>query len=77
MAEKRRWYVVDAAGQPVGRLATHVARILMGKHKPDWTPFLDMGDHVIVINARRAIFKCGKATQKVYRYHTLWPGGLR
>ncbi|MER3428329.1 MAG: 50S ribosomal protein L13 [Pyrinomonas sp.] len=77
LAEKRRWYVIDATGQPVGRLATRVARILMGKNKPEWTPFLDMGDHVIVINARHAIFKGGKATQKVYRYHTLWPGGLR
>jgi large subunit ribosomal protein L13 len=77
LAEKRKWYVIDAAGQPVGRLATEVARVLTGKHSPQWTPFLDMGDHVIVINARRAVFKGSKATQKVYRHHTLYPGGLR
>src|ERR687884_1280162 len=77
LADRRRWYVVDAAGQPVGRLATEVARILTGKNRPDWTPFMDMGDHVIVINARQAIFKGSKAEQKVYRHHTLYPGGLR
>jgi large subunit ribosomal protein L13 len=68
---------VDATGQPVGRLATEVARILTGKNRPDYTPFLDMGDHVIVINARQAVFKGSKAEQKVYRWHTLYPGGLR
>jgi large subunit ribosomal protein L13 len=77
LADKRKWYVVDAAGQTVGRLATQVARILTGKNRPDYTPFLDMGDHVIVINARAAIFKGSKAEQKVYRHHTLYPGGLR
>src|SRR5256714_7039809 len=77
LADKRKWYVVDAAGQTVGRLATEVARILTGKNRPDWTPFLDTGDHVIVINAREAVFKGSKAEQKVYRWHTLYPGGLR
>jgi large subunit ribosomal protein L13 len=77
LADKRRWYVVDAAGQTVGRLATEVARILTGKNRPDYTPFLDMGDNVIVINAREAVFKGSKAEQKVYRWHTLYPGGLR
>ena len=77
LAEKRKWYVVDASGQPVGRLATEVARILTGKNNPQWTPFLDMGDHVIVVNARKAVFKGSRATQKVYRHHTLYPGGLR
>ncbi len=77
LAENRKWYVVDAAGQTVGRLATEVARVLSGKNRPDWTPFLDMGDHVIVVNARAAVFKGSKAEQKVYRRHTLWPGGLR
>ena len=77
LAENRKWYVVDAAGQPVGRLATEIARILTGKNKPQWTPFLDMGDHVIVINARKAVFKGSKAEQKVYYRHTLYPGGLR
>lgn len=77
LAENRRWYVVDAEGQPVGRLATEVASILTGKRNPMWTPFMDVGDHVIVINARKAIFKGSKAEQKVYHHHTLFPGGLR
>lgn len=77
LADKRKWYVVDAAGQTVGRLAAEVARVLTGKNNPQWTPFLDTGDHVIVINARKAVFKGSKATQKVYRHHTLYPGGLR
>jgi large subunit ribosomal protein L13 len=77
LAENRKWYVVDAAGKTVGRLATEVARVLSGKNNPQYTPFMDMGDHVIVINARQAIFKGSKNEQKVYRYHTLYPGGLR
>lgn len=77
LADNRKWYVVDAAGKTVGRLATEVARILSGKNNPQWTPFMDMGDHVVVINARQAIFKGTKPEQKVYRYHTLYPGGLR
>ena len=77
LAEQRKWYVVDAAGQTVGRLATEIARILSGKNNPRWTPFLDTGDHVVVINARQAIFKGSKATEKLYRRHTLYPGGLR
>ena len=77
LAENRKWYVVDAAGQTVGRLATEVASLLSGKRNPRWTPFMDMGDHVIVINARKAVFKGSKAEQKVYRRHTLYPGGLR
>jgi large subunit ribosomal protein L13 len=77
LAENRKWYVVDAEGQPVGRLATEVAQILTGKRNPMWTPFMDVGDHVIVINARKAVFKGSKAEQKVYHRHTLYPGGLR
>ncbi len=77
LAQNRKWYVVDATGHTVGRLATEVARILSGKNSPRWTPFMDMGDHVIVINARQAIFTGSKAEQKVYRRHTLYPGGLR
>ena len=77
LAENRKWFVVDAKGKTVGRLATEVARILSGKNNPAWTPFMDMGDHVVVINARHAIFKGSKNDQKVYRYHTLYPGGLR
>ena len=77
LAENRKWYVVDAAGQTVGRLATEVARVLSGKNNPKYTPFMDMGDHVIVINAKQAVFKGSKAEQKVYHHHTLYPGGLR
>lgn len=64
LADGRKWFVVDASGKTVGRLATEVARILSGKNNPAWTPFLDMGDHVIVINAREAIFKGTKTTKK-------------
>ncbi|HUE84051.1 MAG TPA: 50S ribosomal protein L13 [Pyrinomonadaceae bacterium] len=77
LAGKRKWYVVDAAGQTVGHLASEVASILSGKRNPQWTPFLDMGDHVIVVNARQAVLKGSKAEQKVYRHHTRYPGGLR
>jgi large subunit ribosomal protein L13 len=77
LADNRKWFIVDAKGKTVGRLATEVARILSGKNNPDWTPFLDMGDHVVVINAREAIFKGSKNEQKMYRHHTLYPGGLR
>ena len=77
LAENRKWYVVDAAGKTVGRLATEVARMLSGKNNPAYTPFMDMGDHVIVINARQAVFTGSKNEQKMYRHHTLYPGGLR
>jgi large subunit ribosomal protein L13 len=77
LAAGRKWYVVDAAGQTVGHLASEVAAILTGKRSPKWTPFLDMGDHVIVVNAKKATFTGSKATAKVYRRHTLYPGGLR
>src|SRR5215210_6223240 len=77
LAGKRKWLVVDAAGQTVGHLATEVASILSGKRNPAWTPFMDMGDHVVVINAEKAVFTGSKTTQKVYRRHTLYPGGLR
>ena len=77
LAENRKWYVVDAAGQTVGRLATEVARVLTGKNKPQYTPFMDTGDCVIVVNARKAVFKGSKGEQKMYRHHTLYPGGLK
>ncbi len=77
LAENRKWFVVDAKGKTVGRLATEVARMLSGKNNPAYTPFLDMGDHVVVINARHAVFKGSKDDQKLYRHHTLYPGGLR
>lgn len=77
LADTRKWFVVDASGKTVGRLATEVARMLSGKNNPSWTPFMDMGDHVIVINARKAVFTGAKNDQKLYRRHTLYPGGLR
>lgn len=77
LAGKRKWLLVDAAGQTVGHLASEVASILTGKRNPAWTPFMDMGDNVIVINARQAVLKGTKAEQKVYRHHTRYPGGLR
>jgi large subunit ribosomal protein L13 len=73
----RKWYVVDAEGQTLGRLASQVARILMGKENPKYTPFLDTGDHVIVINAEKIKTTGMKAEQKVYQHYTGYPGGLR
>ena len=77
LADNRKWYVVDAAGQTVGRLATEVARVLTGKNKPQYTPFMDTGDHVIIVNASKARFTGAKTEQKFYRHHTLYPGGLK
>ena len=73
----RKWYVVDASGQTLGRLASQVARRLMGKESPQYTPFLDTGDHVIVVNAERVKISGMKAEQKVYEHYTVYPGGLR
>jgi large subunit ribosomal protein L13 len=77
LEQHRQWHIVDADGQTVGRLASEVAHILMGKHKPTYTPFLDTGDHVIVINASKIVFKGNKTENKFYRHHTGWPGGLK
>ncbi len=73
----RKWYVVDADGQTLGRLASRVARILSGKDNPRYTPFLDTGDHVVVINAGKIKVTGLKAQSKVYRHYTGYPGGLR
>ena len=73
----RKWYVVDASGQTLGRLASQLARRLMGKENPRYTPFLDTGDHVIVINAEKVKITGMKAEQKVYQHYTGYPGGLR
>jgi large subunit ribosomal protein L13 len=73
----RKWYVVDASDQTLGRLATRVASTLMGKNKPQFTTFLDTGDHVIVINAEKVKITGMKAEQKVYQHYTGYPGGLR
>jgi large subunit ribosomal protein L13 len=77
LEQHRQWHIVDANGMTVGRLASEVAHILMGKHKPTYTPFIDMGDHVIVINAAKVVFKGTKTEDKRYRHHTGWPGGLK
>jgi large subunit ribosomal protein L13 len=73
----RKWFVVDAAGQSLGRLASRVARILMGKENPKYTPFIDTGDHVVVINAEQVKITGMKADQKLYQHYTGYPGGLR
>src|SRR5437868_13900818 len=73
----RKWYVVDASGLALGRLASQVARILMGKENPKYTPFLDTGDHVVVVNAEKVKMTGMKADQKVYHRYTGYPGGLR
>ena len=73
----RKWYVVDASDQTLGRLASRVAHILMGKENPRYTPFLDTGDHVVVINAEKIRTTGMKAEQKVYQHYTGYPGGLR
>jgi large subunit ribosomal protein L13 len=73
----RKWYVVDASGQPLGRLSSRVASILQGKESPKYTPFLDTGDHVIVINADKVKLTGMKAEAKVYQHYTGYPGGLR
>jgi large subunit ribosomal protein L13 len=72
----RQWHVLDADGMVLGRLASAAARVLMGKNKPSYTPFLDTGDHVIVINASKVRLTGRKDEQKLYRRHTGYPGGL-
>src|SRR5271154_1162598 len=73
---ERNWHVIDANDIVLGKLASHAARLLMGKHKPIYTPFIDTGDHVIVINASKARLSRGKEETKVYRHFTGYPGGL-
>ena len=77
IAESGRWHIIDADGQVLGRIATAAARLLQGKHKPIYTPFLDTGDHVVVINAEKVRTTGMKAEQKVYQRYTGYPGGLR
>src|SRR3989454_4270103 len=72
-----KWYVIDAAGQVLGRVATRAATILSGKHRPQYAPFLVSGDHVIIINAEKIKLTGEKLDKKVYRWHTRYPGGLR
>jgi large subunit ribosomal protein L13 len=77
LAALGKWYVIDATGQVLGRIATKAATILTGKHRPQYTPFLLSGDHVIIVNADKIKLTGEKLDNKVYRWHTLYPGGLR
>jgi large subunit ribosomal protein L13 len=74
---KRSWYVIDAAGRPLGKVATEAARILRGKHKPEFTPHIDTGDHVIIINAKDVVLTGRKLEQKFFYRHSGFPGGLK
>jgi large subunit ribosomal protein L13 len=74
---ERKWYVVDAEGKHLGRLATEIVRVLRGKNKPQYTPHVDVGDFVVVVNADRVAVTGRKAEQKVYRRHSGYPGGMK
>ena len=73
----RKWYIIDAEGKPIGRVATEAAKLLRGKHKPTFTPNIDVGDHVIVINCSKAILTGNKLNQKFYRSHSGYIGGMK
>jgi large subunit ribosomal protein L13 len=77
VAASDRWHVIDADGRVLGRIATAAARLLQGKHKPTYTPFLDTGDHVVVVNAAKVKLTGRKEDQKIYRQHSGYEGGLR
>jgi large subunit ribosomal protein L13 len=74
---ERKWHLIDAEGQTLGRLATEIARLLRGKNKPQYTPHIDTGDFVVVVNAEKVVVTGRKAEQKVYRRHSGYPGGLK
>ena len=74
---ERQWHVIDAGGQVLGRVATEAARLLQGKHKPIYTPHIDTGDHVVIVNAATVVITGRKEEQKLYRYHSGYEGGLR
>ena len=74
---ERKWYIIDAANKPLGRVATEAAKLLRGKHKPTFTPNLDVGDHVIVINCSQVILTGHKMDQKMYRHHSGYIGGMK
>ena len=74
---KKEWYVIDAEGQTLGRLATKVAAVLRGKHKPTYTPNVDCGDYVIVINAEKVVYSGDQEEKKIYYHHSGYPGGLK
>lgn len=73
----RKWYIIDAAGRPLGRVASEAAKLLKGKHKPTYTTHLDTGDHVIIINAEKAVLTGKKLDQKIYRHHSGFVGGMK
>jgi large subunit ribosomal protein L13 len=75
--DTRQWHVIDADGRVLGRVATQAARLLQGKHKATWSPFLDQGDFVVIVNAGRVRLTGRKEDQKLYRYHSGYEGGLR
>ena len=72
-----KWYILDASGRPLGRVATEAAKLLRGKHKPTFTPHIDTGDHVIIINCKDAILTGNKLNQKIYRHHSGYIGGMK
>ncbi len=74
---ERKWYIIDAAEKPLGRVATEAAKLLRGKHKPTFSPNIDTGDHVIIINAKDVILTGNKINQKVYRHHSGYIGGMK
>lgn len=74
---ERKWYIIDAANKPLGRVATEAAKLLRGKHKPTFTPNLDVGDHVIVINCKDVILTGNKLNKKMYRHHSGYIGGMK
>ena len=74
---ERKWYIIDAAGKPLGRVASQVASILRGKNKPVFTPNVDTGDFVVIINAEKVVLTGKKLDQKMMRHHSLYPGGLK
>lgn len=74
---KRDWYVVDAAGKTLGRLASEIAKRLRGKHKPEYTPHVDTGDYIVVVNAEKVTVTGRKFTDKMYYHHTGYPGGIK
>jgi large subunit ribosomal protein L13 len=77
MIQGNSWFVIDASGQVLGRLAAKIARVLIGKDKANYTPFLNSGDHVVVINADKIRLTGNKLEQKIYRHHSGFPGGLK
>ena len=76
-SSERDWHLVDASGLPIGRLASEIAQILRGKHKPQYAPHLDVGDHVVVINASKISITSKKSEQKMYHTHSGFPGGIK